>query len=124
MDLKSGTPFWPIKNGLLATYPALDRHLACDVAIVGGGISGALAADQLAQAGVDVVVIEKRDVGYGSSSASTALLQYELDTHLCDLIDMLGERDAVRSYQVCLEALGTLERLVAGLGDDCGFERK
>lgn len=124
MDLKSGTPFWPIKDGLLTTYPTLKDDLSCDVAIVGGGISGALTAHHLAEAGVDTVVLEKRDIGYGSTSASTSLLQYEIDTHLYELIDMIGERDAVRSYQVCLEALGKVERLIATLGDDCGFERK
>jgi glycine/D-amino acid oxidase-like deaminating enzyme len=124
MDLKSGTPFWPIKNGLIAVYPALKQDLRCDVAIVGGGISGALTAYHLTQAGVDTVVLEKRDIGYGSTSASTALLQYEIDTHLADLIGMVGQRDAVRSYQVCLEAIGKTERLILGLGDDCGFERK
>jgi glycine/D-amino acid oxidase-like deaminating enzyme len=124
MDLKSGTPFWPIKDGLLVTYPALKQDLSCDVAIVGGGISGALAAHHLAEAGVDTLVMEKRDIGYGSTSASTSLLQYEVDTHLHELIDMIGERDAVRSYQVCLEALAKAEQLIAGLGDDCGYERK
>jgi glycine/D-amino acid oxidase-like deaminating enzyme len=124
MDLKSGTPFWPIKNGLLTTYPTLKQDLSCDVVIVGGGISGALAAHHLAEAGVDTLVLERRDIGYGSTSASTSLLQYEIDTHLYELIDMVGERDAVRSYQVCLEALDKAEHLIASLGDDCGFERK
>jgi glycine/D-amino acid oxidase-like deaminating enzyme len=124
MDLKSGTPFWPIKDGLLATYPSLKQDLCCDVAIVGGGISGALAAHHLAEAGVDTLVLEKRDIAYGSTSASTSLLQYEIDTHLYELIDMIGERDAVRAYRVCLEALAKAERLIASLGDDCEFERK
>jgi glycine/D-amino acid oxidase-like deaminating enzyme len=124
MDLKSGTPFWPIKDGLLATYPALKQDVNCDVAIVGGGISAAITAHHLAEAGVDTLVLEKRDIGYGSTSASTSLLQYEIDTHLHELIDLIGERDAVRSYQVCLEALAKAEQLIAGLGDDCGFERK
>lgn len=124
MDLKSGTPLWPIKNGLIATYPALKHNLSCDVAIIGGGISGAMVADRLVGAGVDTVMIEKRDIGYGSTSASTSLLQYEIDTHLYELIEMIGEFRAVRSYQVCLEALGTAERLIAELSDDCGFERK
>jgi glycine/D-amino acid oxidase-like deaminating enzyme len=124
MDLKSGTPFWQIKDGLLATYPSLKHNIRCDVVVVGGGISGALAAHHLTEAGVDTVVLEKRDIGYGSTSASTSLLQYEIDTHLHELIDMIGERDAVRSYQVCLEALGKAERLISRLADDCGFERK
>ncbi|MFN3929549.1 MAG: hypothetical protein ACK4OK_07960, partial [Thermoflexus sp.] len=47
--------------------------------------TGALIADELHRHGHDVAVVEQRDVGWGSTSASTALLQYEIDTHLVDL---------------------------------------
>jgi len=43
---------------------------------------------------------EKRDIGLGSTSASTALLQYEVDTHLSRLIELIGEKHAVRSYRL------------------------
>lgn len=124
MDLKSGYPFWPINSGLLGVYPSLREDLQCDVAVIGAGISGALVAYQLVQAGVDVVVLDRRDVGMGSTSASTALLQYEVDTPLVDLIGMVGREHAVRSYLLCLESLGQIASLVGELDDDCGFERK
>ena len=37
MNLTSDYPLWSVRNGLLATYPALDRDLICDVAVMGGG---------------------------------------------------------------------------------------
>jgi len=40
--------------------------------------NGALVAVHLAEAGVKTIVLDKRDIGTGSTSASTALLQYEL----------------------------------------------
>jgi glycerol-3-phosphate dehydrogenase len=43
MKLRSGSAYWPIKNGLLATYPPLEQNETCDVAIIGGGITGSLA---------------------------------------------------------------------------------
>ncbi len=46
MDLKSNEPFWLVKNGLLNTYPSLQKDITCDVLIVGGGITGALIAHQ------------------------------------------------------------------------------
>ncbi len=46
MDLSSGRPFWPIKNGLIASYPTLKRDEACDVAIIGGGITFRRAASR------------------------------------------------------------------------------
>lgn len=105
MDLKSGYPYWAVKNGLMQAFPPLRGDAACDVAIIGGGITGALIADELAAHGHEVVVIEQRDVGWGSSAASTALLQYEIDTHLVDLAARYGEDDAVLAYRACAEAL-------------------
>lgn len=122
MDLTSGYPFWPIRDGLLDTYPALKQDLRCEVAVIGGGISGAMAACCLAEAGVDVAVIERRDIGHGSTSASTALLIYEFDTHLTELAGLIGEEQAAAAYRVCCEAIGTLEALVAGLDDDCEWQ--
>ena len=109
MDLKSGYPYWAVKNGLMQAFPPLQADLRCEVAIIGGGITGALIADELAAHGHEVAVIEQRDVGWGSSSASTALLQYEIDTHMIDLAKRYGEADAVLAYGKCAEALGLLQ---------------
>ena len=49
-------------------------------AVIGGGITGALIAYHLTEAGCDTVVLDRRDIGGGSTSASTSLLQYEVDT--------------------------------------------
>jgi glycine/D-amino acid oxidase-like deaminating enzyme len=124
MDLTSPRPYWPLKNGILRRYPSLKNDLRCEVAVVGAGITGALVADHLVRAGFDVVVLDKREAAMGSTSASTALLQYELDVHLVDLKEMIGEADAEDAYRVCLEGISKIEHLVNGLGDDCGFRRK
>lgn len=124
MDLRSDNAFWPIRDGLLHTYPPLAENLAVDVVVIGGGITGALIAWHLAEAGIETVVLDRRDIAKGSTSASTALLQYEVDTHLIDLIDMVGQSHAVRSYLLCLESILKLEALVQRLGIECGFERK
>ena len=124
MDLKSGHPFWPIKNGLLSQYFPLSQDVDCEVAIVGAGITGALVAYYLTKEGICTVIVDRREVGTGSTSATTGLLQYEVDTPLFELIRMVGEKKAVRSYQLCLEAIYGIERLVHELGDGCDFERK
>lgn len=124
MDLRSGQPFWIAKNGLLSTYPPLERNEACDVAVIGGGITGALVAHRLIEDGVNVVLLDRRDVASGSTAASTSLLQYEIDTELVELAKHIGEPAAVRAYRTGLEAVAEIERLVAELGDPCGFARR
>ena len=81
MDLHDGTPFWPRRDGLLSVHPPLTQDETCDVVVIGGGITGSLAALELTKRGFDVVVIDRRDAGGGSTSASTSMLQYEIDTH-------------------------------------------
>lgn len=124
MDLVSDKPFWPIKSGLIRSYPSLVCDIKCDVVVLGAGISGALAAYHLVRAGMCVVVLDKRDVASGSTSASTAMLQYEIDTPLSELIERHGKDDAMRAYQVCLESIGKIERLCSDIGDTCGFTAK
>jgi glycine/D-amino acid oxidase-like deaminating enzyme len=124
MDLTSGRPFWPIEDGVLHHYSALDREVCCDVAIVGAGITGALVAYYLAREGIPVVILDRREVGTGSTSATTGLLQYEVDTPLFKLAGVVGEKKVVRSYNLSIEAIYKIERLLKELGGNCGFERK
>ena len=122
MDLKSGYPWWAVKNGLMCAFPPLQRDLRCDVAVVGGGITGALIADRFAQRGHEVVVLEQRDIGWGSSAISTALLQYEIDTHMVDLASRHGEEAAVLAYRACADAIDVLAGVAARVRD-VGFRR-
>ncbi len=124
MDLVSPNPFWPQKDGTPATYPSLRKNARCDVAVLGAGISGALVAELLAREGLSVVVLDKRDAARGSTSASTALIQYEIDTSLSDLSQMIGTRDAGRAYRLCHQAIDGIDRLAKRFGDECVFTRK
>jgi glycine/D-amino acid oxidase-like deaminating enzyme len=121
MELHAGAPFWLVRNGMGALYPSLDADESCDVIVIGAGITGALVADAFTESGVDVVVIDRREPGIGSTAASTALLLYETDLELAPLIDAVGEQDAVRSWALGREAIQELKLLAAGLDADCQF---
>jgi len=108
MNLSSGYPFWLIKNGLPFNYPKLEQSLKTEVIILGGGISGALAAYYLVNAGIKCVVLDARTIGLGSTCASTSLLQYEIDTPLSQLKNLVGLEKALRSYHLCAEAIETI----------------
>ncbi|MFC3814650.1 NAD(P)/FAD-dependent oxidoreductase [Lysobacter sp. GCM10012299] len=122
MDLKSGYPYWAVSNGLMHAFPRLEADTTCDVAIIGGGVTAALIADALVEDGHEVVVLEQRDIGWGSTAASTALLQYESDVTLGDLVRQYGMAEALKSYRASAETIGQLEMLARRLRD-VGFER-
>lgn len=124
MDLTSNQPYWPIQNGLIQSYPKLQGATDCEVVVIGAGITGALCAFHLVRAGFDVVVIDKRDVASGSTSASTALIQYELDTHLTELRDRYGKERAERIYRSSRRGVNTLRSLCAEIDDRSGFTWK
>lgn len=115
MNLKSGMPFWLIKDGLPFTFPKLDKNIETDVVIVGAGISGALVRYYLINAGIECTMVDSRTIGLGSTSASTSLLQYEIDTPLHKLIDMVGKENAERSYQLCDYAIEELSKIAKKL---------
>ncbi len=116
MKLSSGYPLNLIKNGLPFSYPKLEKDIKTDVLVLGGGISGALTAHYLIREGIDCTLIDARTIGLGSTCASTSLLQYEIDTPLHELIKMVGEKNAVRSYKLGVSAIAKLSELATKTG--------
>ncbi|MCC6677965.1 MAG: FAD-binding oxidoreductase [Phycisphaerales bacterium] len=115
MDLHDGTPYWLLAHGLGPPVPPLDRDIRCDAAIIGGGITGALIADELTSRGLSTTLLDRRDLGTGSTIASTALLTYDLDTPLFKLIPTLGLDPARRAFRIGIEAIDRLDELCRSL---------
>jgi len=115
MDLRSNGPFWLLKHGIIKSYPSLQKNVSTEIAVIGGGISGALTAWHLQQAGFKVLLVDRRHIGMGSTAASTALLQYEIDKPLRELVELRGEKDAIRSYILCLQSISAIKDICNGL---------
>jgi glycine/D-amino acid oxidase-like deaminating enzyme len=122
--VRSSDPYWLLRNGIGDAGEALHESIHCDIAIVGAGITAALVADALIATGKRIVVLDARDVAQGSTAASTALLQYEIDTHLVDLVEMLGAQRALRAYRACAESFSMLEKRFPELLPLAGYERR
>jgi glycine/D-amino acid oxidase-like deaminating enzyme len=100
---------------------ALDGDTRCDVAIVGAGITGALMAEHLTAMGKDVVLIDRERGGFGSTAASTAMLQWEIDLRLSQLAALYGFDNAAEIYRLSYKAVESLRELVGQLAIPCGF---
>ena len=123
MDLHSGLPYWILKSSLDNTFNPLEKNISIDVTIIGSGITGALVAHELCEAGISCAVIDKRTLATGSSAASTAQLQYEIDTPLHQLIKKVGEQNAIKAFEYCLQSITDIENILKKTNVDAEFER-
>ena len=122
--VRSSEPYWLLRNGIGDAGAELDQPIECDIAIIGAGITGALVADSMVATGKRIVVLDARASAQGSTAASTALLQYEIDTHLVDLVRLLGAEPAMRAYRACADSFALLEKRFPELLPQVGYERR
>ncbi len=124
MNLHTTYPFPLLKHGILYSYPSLTESLETEVIVLGAGITGALLSWYLAKEGISTIVLDKRHVATGSTSASTSLLQYEIDVPLYKLSKLIGKSKAEESYRLCLEAISELKTICKQFENACSFENK
>ena len=104
-------------------FAPLTGDATCDVAIVGGGISGLTAAVILARAGKRVVLLERDGIGSGETGNTTSHLTEALDARYHTLIRDFGEECAQLAARSSREAIDWIESFIRETGIDCGFER-
>ena len=121
---RRATEAYPTIAGRFVDDGPLDHEISCEVLVVGGGVSGAFAAQQLAEAGVDVVLVDRAAPASGSTAQSTALVQYEPDVPLVDLIPTLGLANAQAVYRQTDTALSALRQLIDRYSLDCDLTER
>jgi len=124
VKLRSTESFWPLKHAMETSYPSIESDINTEILIIGGGITGALIAYKLINEGKKIVLVDRRDICNGSTAASTALLQYEIDVALHKLIKIRGPQCAVDSYKNGKKAIFDLQKIVEDIKSDCQFELK
>ncbi|MBP1992489.1 NAD(P)/FAD-dependent oxidoreductase [Paenibacillus eucommiae] len=124
MDLHTGELAWPYTLPTPPVYPELKEHIECDVLVIGSGVCGALIAYHLMERQIDTVLVEKRRVASGSSSANTGLLQFSNDKHLTSCIHTFGERKGVRLYELSRQAVQDLGKISSQLQIDPEYTRR
>ncbi|CEG28815.1 NAD(P)/FAD-dependent oxidoreductase [Bacillus sp. B-jedd] len=124
MDLHSGSFFWRATFPEAPVYKPMDEDVMCDVLIVGGGSSGAQCAYYFADSGLDVVVIEKSTVGSGTTSATSALLQYSGGKMFSRLVNSFGIVYVTRHMQHLKGAIDEIEAAAGKVAIDFDFTRR
>ncbi|SFU66842.1 FAD dependent oxidoreductase [Clostridium sp. DSM 8431] len=108
-------------NKVPRQFSYLDKDIETDVIIVVGGVTGSILGYYLSKNNIKSVILEKNIVGYGSTSITTALLQYELDSTLRELEEYTSYDAIIKSYRLGIEALGEIKKFVKEHGNnfDC-----
>jgi glycine/D-amino acid oxidase-like deaminating enzyme len=115
-DLRTGRPVWEHYPAPRVPHGKLTRDMTAEVLIMGAGITGAMIGDALADAGLDIVMVDYRPPTKGATTASTALVQYEIDTPLIELTRKIGKTDAVRAWRRSRLAVTSLSAHLRTLG--------
>lgn len=111
--LRVGQPLWLADAARgQQRYPALSGRHDAAVAVVGGGITGALVAHAFATAGISTTVLEAAAVGRGSTAASSALLLKEPDLELTQLTNRYGVRRSRRIWELSHQSVDQLIALL------------
>jgi gamma-glutamylputrescine oxidase len=103
------------------TFPALTESRRADVAVIGGGYTGLSAALHLAEAGVDVVVLEAERVGWGASGRNGGQLHTGQRRDQDWLEEALGLDDAMRLWRLAEEAKALVKDLIVRHGIACDW---
>lgn len=123
-DLHTGLPVWTGYRRPRVPAQAMTSSLSTDITIIGSGISGAMIAEALSGHGLDIIIVDKRKSLAGSTSASTALLQYEIDEPLSKLAAKIGAGKAASAWRRSRLGIESLAMKIRELEIDCAFERK
>jgi glycine/D-amino acid oxidase-like deaminating enzyme len=121
LDLRTGTPVWMAYRAPAVPAAKLTRDATTDVLVVGMGISGAMICEALSAAGMAVMAIDRRGPLKGSTPATTALVQYEIDQPLTVLTGMIGKGKAETAWRRSRLAVSNLAARIDELCISCGM---
>jgi glycine/D-amino acid oxidase-like deaminating enzyme len=94
-----------------------------EVAVIGGGLTGVVAALHLARRGAKVDLFEQNTVGFGASGRNGGMATTGMSIGIRDAVAKLGFDTAARLYGAYADAIDLVETLVTEERIDCDFAR-
>ena len=117
------TSYWLDTSKPFAAVSANAVQGTCDVAVIGGGLTGCSAALALAKKGARVVLLEAETIGHAASGRNGGMCNNGFAQDYAMLSARLGKEVADRLYRAFDAGVDTVERLVAEENIDCSFAR-
>ncbi len=95
----------------------------CDVAIIGGGLTGLSTALHTAKSGAAVVLLEQEKIGWGASTRNAGMALTGLKLAPEELVKRYGRERARKFYRASLDALAFVQSLIEQEQIACDFYR-
>ena len=120
----SNTSLWEAISIRNTPYPILENDLEVDVAIIGGGITGITAANQLVSTGKKVVILEANTLGGGTTGNSTGNLYVAIEPYYQTVEATFNFETAKTIAYSRKAAIDYIEKNVKEKDIDCHFTRR
>ncbi len=95
----------------------------CDLAIIGGGLTGLSTALHAARSGASVVLLEQEKIGWGASTRNAGMALTGLKLSPEQLVKRYGRERARKFYRASLDALAFVQNLIEQEKIACDFHR-
>ena len=95
----------------VVNYKKLNKNISVDVLVVGGGICGVLCAYYLKKRNVNVVLVEKNQIGHGITKNTTAVLSSQQQILYKNRVEKVGFNSAKKYYEAHQEAIKEFKKL-------------
>lgn len=112
--------YWYTKITPQAT--PLDRDLAVDAVVIGGGVAGLTAAQKIRESGLDVAIIESSFCGGGASGKSSGFITPDSELELSDFVENYGPEKAKKMWGFVLSGVEQLRKNILDYNLSCDYQ--
>ena len=122
MNSSKTLSIWPATYAV-PKFNQLSENKECDVCIIGAGITGITTAYLTASEGKKVIVLDDGEIAGGETQRTTAHLTSVIDDRYYEIERLHGLENSILAAESEIEAINTIEKIIAKEKIDCDFKR-
>ncbi|WP_262696396.1 NAD(P)/FAD-dependent oxidoreductase [Kordiimonas aquimaris] len=116
--------YYAASNNYPEAFPRLEGNVESEVCVIGGGFTGVSTALHLAEKGVDVVLVEQNQIGWGASGRNGGQVLGGFGPELSDYEEyekVYGVDAALKVWQLGVDCVDIVRDWIVRYGIDCDF---
>ena len=114
-----GAKYWAERTTRRRSFPKLKGEHSADAVVIGGGLTGSMAAYVLAAGGLDVILVEADRLATGSTAGSPGVIVPEPDAWFRDVEAGTGKRVSRIAWKEAHRSASEMAAAIKKLGIKC-----